>query len=111
MRKQIYLFIGFTLLLGTALDAAVYKGRKYYKADCRICHSMGDELSTSKTQDEWYELMENKGQLLATIHRSNKSAKESLAYFEGKYYPKKARHLKDFLVEFASDSGNIPACD
>ena len=111
MRKQIYLFLGVTILLGTALDAAVYKGRKYYKADCRTCHSMGDELSTSKTQDEWTALLENKGASLATVHRSSKTAKDSLEYFDGKYFPKKARHLQDFLVEFASDSGNIPACD
>ncbi len=111
MRKQILLCAGVALLLGTVMDAAVYKGRKYYKNDCRPCHSMGDELSTSKTQDEWMALMDHNGIALATIHRSNKSAKDSLAYFNGKYYPKKARHLKDFLVEFASDSGNIPACD
>ncbi len=111
MRKRIYLFLGIIILLGSALDAAVYKGRKYYNADCKPCHSMGDEFSISKTKGEWTALMKNKGAALATVHRSSKAAKDSLEYFDGKYYPKKARHLKDFLVEFASDSDNVPACE
>lgn len=103
------------LLLGaftiTALDAAVYKGQREYIKKCRKCHGEGQKLLASRDMEEWETLMRNKGKILAAIHLKNKEAKESWEYFESEKYRDKAKHLEDFMMEYASDSGNVPACN
>ena len=62
---------------------------------------------------DWKKLLnkKNKGALLAKLHLENKKAKKSWKYFDSKKYRKRARHLRDFMVEYAKDSGNVPACN
>ncbi len=55
--------------------------------------------------------MKNKGENLAKLHLENKKAKKSHKYFKSKKFKKRAKHLKDFMVEYAKDSGNVPACN
>ncbi len=57
--------------------------------------------------------MAKKGQKLAEIHldSSDPKAKKSQRYFKGRKFTKKAKHLKQFLMEYAKDSGNVPACN
>ena len=55
--------------------------------------------------------MKNQGEGLAKLHTENEKAKGSWKYFESKKYQKNAKHLRDFLVEYAKDSGNVPACN
>jgi hypothetical protein len=60
---------------------------------------------------QWKKLMKKKGRGLAEIHLRNPKAKKSWKYFKSKRYAKKSKHLKQFLVEYAKDSGNVPACN
>ncbi len=111
MKKIIMYVLAITVLgLGSA-EAAVYKGQKVYIKKCRKCHGGGLEVAASKKKRTWKKLMKNKGEKLAELHLENKDAKKSWKYFESKKYKKRTRHLKDFMVEYAKDSGNVPACN
>lgn len=111
MKKVVMSVLALTVLgLGSA-DAAVYKGQKVYVKKCRKCHGGGLEVAASKKKRTWKKLLKNKGEGLAELHLENKKAKASWKYFESKKYKKRAKHLKDFLVEYAKDSGNVPACN
>jgi len=111
MKKLIMYILAITVLgLGSA-DAAVYKGQKVYIKKCRKCHGGGLEVAASKKKKSWKKLMKKKGEGLAKLHLNNDKAKASWKYFNSKKYRKRAKHLKDFLVEYAKDSGNVPACN
>lgn len=55
--------------------------------------------------------MDNNGDQLAQIHLNSKKAEASWDYFNNRVYTKNAKHIEDFLVEYAKDSGNVPACN
>ena len=111
MKKFSLILLSGMIFSLTTLDAAVYKGQREYVKKCRKCHGDGQKLMASKEQSDWKMLMNNKGLPLAELHLGNEDAKKSWKYFSGKKYKKKARHLKDFMLEYASDSGNVPACN
>jgi len=110
--RKFYATVAITLLASsTLLNAATYKGQKVYIESCKACHGGGQALAASKKQRVWSKLMDNKGEKLAQIHLSSKKAEASWAYFNDRGYSKDARHLEDFLTEYAGDSGNVPACN
>ncbi len=110
--RTLYATVAITLLAGsTILNAATYKGQKIYMETCKECHGGGQAMANSKKQRVWAKIMDNKGERLAQIHLSSKKAEASWGYFGDKAYAKDARHLEDFLVEYAGDSGNVPACN
>ncbi|MDD3770781.1 cytochrome C [Sulfuricurvum sp. IAE1] len=110
--RTLYATVALTLLAGsTLLSAATYKGQKIYIESCKECHGGGQELAASKKQRAWEKLMNAKGQKLADIHLGSKKAQASWEYFGSRAFTKNAKHLEDFLVEYAADSGNVPACN
>lgn len=111
MRKIIMSVLALTVLSLGSAEAAVYKGQKVYIKKCRKCHGGGLEVAASKKKKTWKKLMKNKGEGMAKLHLENEKAKASWKYFKSKKYTKRAKHLKDFLVEYAKDSGNVPACN
>jgi mono/diheme cytochrome c family protein len=111
MKKIVMSVLALTVLgLGSA-EAAVYKGQKVYIKKCKKCHGGGLEVAASKKRSSWKKLMSNKGEGLAKLHLENEKAKDSRDYFESSAYTKNAKHLQDFLTEYAKDSGNVPACN
>lgn len=111
MRKSIFFLLSVMVLTSLSLEARVYKGQKEYIKKCKKCHHNGQELAHSKKKREWKKMMRSKGKSLAALHLKNKKASDSWKYFESKRYVKKSKHLKDFLMEYSKDSGNVPACD
>lgn len=110
--RTLYATVAITLLASsTLLNAATYKGQKIYIETCKECHGGGQGLAGSKKQRGWKKIMENDGEKLAQVHLNSKKAEASWSYFNSKAYTKNAKHLEDFLVEYASDSGNVPACN
>jgi mono/diheme cytochrome c family protein len=110
--RTFYATVAITLLAGsTILNAAAYKGQKIYMDSCKECHGGGQEFAASKKQRNWEKLMDKKGEKLADIHLSSKKAQASWVYFNDRSYTRGARHLEDFLMEYAADSGNVPACN
>jgi len=55
--------------------------------------------------------MQEKGKGLARAHLSYRKSEKSWEYFNSKKYENRSRHLKDFLVEYAKDSGKILVCE
>ncbi|WP_373029395.1 cytochrome C [Sulfurovum sp.] len=93
--------LGMTLFSSTA-SADVKKGQKIYlkklKAPCNIG---GATFAQRHTQDEW-----------EAIHEAGKFADEvkKICPKVKKFKPKYTPDVYDFVYEYASDSGNVPAC-
>jgi cytochrome c5 len=110
MNKYLLATVTLSITLCSVAQAASYKGQKEYMKKCRGCHGGGQAVAASRTINEWNDLLSAQGRGLANLHVNSKKAKESVAYFTGSRYAKKWKHLKDFMVEYAQDSGNVPAC-
>jgi len=111
MIKFLLIFISLTILSLTTADAAIYKGQRIFIEKCLKCHSSCQDFIAKYKQNEWQKLMENKGKPLAVLHLKSQKAKKSWKYFKSKRYYSKSKHLREFLVEYAKDSGDIPACN
>lgn len=110
--RTFYATVAITFLAAsTLLNAATYKGQKIYIETCKECHGGGQALAASKKQREWKKVMDNNGEQLAQIHLNSKKAEPSWPYFNNRIYTKNAKHIEDFLVDYAKDSGNVPACN
>jgi len=110
MSKLIYVTL-FMLISALNANAAVYKGQKVYVKECKKCHGTGQKIAKLMTKREWKRVLADGGMGLAQMHIKSKKAKKSWRYFKSAKYLKRARHLKDFLVEYAKDSGKVPACN
>ncbi|WP_373036335.1 cytochrome C [Sulfurimonas sp.] len=111
MNKIFLLFIAFFILSISSLDAAVYKGQKIFVKKCVKCHDEGQAFIAKKKIRQWNKIMKQKGKPLADLHLRSSKAENSWNYFESKKYYRDSKHLKQFLVEYAKDSGNVPACN
>jgi len=111
MNNFFIFFMAITILTLSPLKAAIYKGQAVYVKECSKCHSNGQAYIASRSISKWNGLMKNKGKPLADIHLKDNRAKKSWRYFTSSKYSKKSRHLRQFLVEYAKDTGNIPACN
>ncbi|QOY51083.1 cytochrome C [Candidatus Sulfurimonas baltica] len=113
MSKFSVLLLSIFVFTSLTSSAAVYKGQREFVKKCVKCHKGGQAFIATKKKREWKKLMANKGEKLAEIHlqSENTKAKHSVKYFNDKKYKKKVKHLQHFLVEYAKDSGNVPACD
>lgn len=94
-----------------AIEAALYKGQKLYVMKCKQCHGLGQVFITAKKQREWDVLMRNKGAAIINFHVNSEEAAEAAEYFKSKDWKRHAKHLREFMIEYAADSGNIPACE
>jgi cytochrome c1 len=111
MRKFILILLSLTIFTLTSSNAAIYKGQRVFVKQCLKCHKEGQNFVATYKMRKWKKWMKNKGKPLAQLHLKNKKAKKSYRYFKSKKYTKKTKHLKQFLVEYAKDSGNVPACN
>ncbi len=86
----------------TTASADADKGQKIYSKKLKAtCGMDGGKFAAKHTQDEWSAIIED-GKLadeITAICGEGASVKE-----------KKLGDLGDFVVEFASDSGNVPNC-
>jgi len=111
MSRFILFFLSVVFLTLMPANAAIYKGQKVFVKKCLKCHDAGQAFVASHKMKYWKKVMKKKGAKLAELHLKNKKAKKSWKYFQSKKYTKKSKHLKQFLVEYAKDSGNVPACN
>ncbi|MBA1432911.1 MAG: cytochrome C [Epsilonproteobacteria bacterium] len=111
MVKFLLIFISITVLSLTSADAAIYKGQRIFIKKCLKCHKAGQNFVAEHKQKYWKKLMKKKGKPLAELHLKSTKAKRSWKYFKSKKYYKKSKHLRQFLIEYAKDSGNVPACN
>jgi uncharacterized membrane protein YgaE (UPF0421/DUF939 family) len=111
MVRFLLIFISLTILSLTTADAAIYKGQRVFIKKCLKCHKSGQNFVSKYKAKKWKKWMKKKGKPLAELHLKNKKAKKSWKYFKSKRYYRKSKHLRQFLVEYAKDSGNVPACN
>jgi len=111
MKRVFALILPAVLLTGTVCEAAVYKGQREFHKQCKKCHDNGQEIAAAFKKSAWKKMMKNKGEGLAEIHLNNEKAQKSWKYFKSSKYQKNSKHLKDFMMEYAKDSGNVPACN
>jgi len=113
MNKVFISVLAIFVLTSFSANAAVYKGQKEFVKKCVKCHKAGQEFVSTRKKRDWNAFMKDKGKKLAEVHleSEDKKAEPSHEYFESKAFIKNSKHLKDFLLEYASDSGNVPACN
>ncbi|MDY0232997.1 MAG: cytochrome C [Sulfurimonas sp.] len=109
--KKIFIVITLALVFSSCASAAVYKGQKIFIKKCVECHDKRQKFVSQKTTYEWEFFMRDKGKELANVHLKDENAKKSWNYFSSPSYSEKVKHLEDFLLEYAKDSGNVPACN
>ena len=109
MKKQTSVLMAIVVALGlmaTTASADIKKGQKGYLKTCKKCHGNGTKGAAMQTQGAWEELFANEAALIKSKHQGTKGEK----FFNGKKFKKLAPHLKDFLYQYGSDSGNVPSC-
>lgn len=111
MAKYLFYLLVLSFIVIPEAGAAVYKGQRIFVKQCVECHKDRQAFIAEKKRREWKKLFKKKGKPLADIHLNNKEAKKSWKYFKSKKFVRKQRHLKQFLMEYAKDSGNVPACN
>ncbi len=94
-------------LFSSAANADIKKGQKAYLKQCKKCHGNGTKGAAMKTRSEWAHAFENDAEIFKQWHKGDPKAWK---YVNGRKFKRSARHLKDFLFEYGSDSGNVPSC-
>lgn len=105
MKKYMVLIITTLFVVGMAATptlADVNKGQKIFiKKMKKPCGFNGGEMSKKHTQAEW-KAINDAGKLNEELLLECPEAKP----LKDSYLP----HVYDFLYNYASDSGNVPAC-
>ena len=109
--KIILLFTFSLIILSSSLHASIYKGQRYYQKKCTICHGKALEFVNDKTSSRWKSYLADKGNILYFLHKNSEDATSSMEYFDSTKYRKNLKHLRDFFLEYASDTGNIPVSE
>ena len=108
MKKLILSLFILSLL---SVYASVYKGQKYFKKKCLSCHGKALVFVTEKNYQQWQEYLSENGDVLYEVHEESEEAKASMKYFNSNKFRRSIGHFSDFFLEYASDTGNIPACE
>jgi len=88
----------------TTASADADKGQKIYSKKLKkVCGMNGGDFAKKHTQEEWEKINED-GKLKDEIKSICTEANVD------KLKDKHLENLGDFVVEFASDSGNVPSC-
>jgi len=83
-------------------------GQRYYLKNCSSCHGKGNRGGALAMGNEWKDYFKNDAKKLISFHNENK---EVVTYLKSKSFIKYQHRIQNFLLEFASDSANIPSCN
>ncbi|MDD2384121.1 MAG: hypothetical protein PHN18_08020 [Sulfurospirillaceae bacterium] len=112
MKKIIGLLVTAFFVLGlmsTNAMADAAKGQKYYLKYMKNDSGMnGAKFATQHTQAEWKALFAGKGEKFIAEYSAKIPGLK--AFLEGDKFAKFMPDIRDFCVEYASDSGNVPSC-
>lgn len=117
MKKTLFIFLSLSVFTLLNSQAALYKGQRIFMKVCMKCHKDGEAFVSSKKKYIWKKYMKKKGSKLSAVHlksnkfKEEKKAKKYTKYFTSKKYTKDTKHLKQFMLEYAKDSGKVPACN
>ncbi len=107
MVKSVLIII--VLLFSSTAIADVNKGKRYYMKSLKQKFRMnGLEFTQLHTAQEWRALFEEEGK--GFISEFSRKYPEQKAFLDDPKLWKKLQHVRDFAIEYAKDSGNIPSC-
>ena len=96
-------------LMSTSAMADAAKGQKYYLKYMKEGSGLnGAKFATLHTQAEWKALFDGKGEKFIAEYSKKFPGLE--AFLKGDKFEKFMPDIRDFCIEFASDSGNVPSC-
>lgn len=105
--KLLKVIMAGSLVLGvasTSLSADAVKGQKLFsKLLKEPCNMTGAKFAAKHSQDEWKELKAS-GKFEEEVIKICPNVKA------GDLKESVQEHIIDFVIEFANDSGNVPAC-
>ncbi len=97
-------------MVSTSALADAAKGQKYYLKFMKKTTGLnGAKFAAQHTQDEWKELFANDAEKFI-VEYSKKYPKASKFFAKDKFKSKYSKHISDFVIEYANDSGNVPSC-
>ena len=105
---MLFILSALTLQLDARIDRYDEKGFKVSKKSCKSCHGNPYKLASMKKASAWKKFFKNDGEAFVRVHQGLPETEEIVALRERK---SKFRHLKNFLVQSASDSGVVSSCD
>jgi hypothetical protein len=112
MRKMSALVLAAMLGLGLTVSTAsadAAKGQKLYLKFMKGSTGLnGGEFATQQTMAEWKELCANSGAGLVDTYAAK--FPDAADFLQGDRFKRFQPDICDFLIEYASDSGNVPAC-
>ena len=107
MKKLLLMVMVF--FLASSVMADVNKGKRYYMKNFKQKFKMnGLDFVQLHTQAEWQALFEDEGR--GFIVEFSKKYPKQESYLNDPKLWKKLQHVRDFAIEYASDSGNTPSC-
>lgn len=110
--KQIVLLFFILFGSGSVLEARIdnydAKGMKVYKKHCKTCHGNAYQGAAMKTSLGWRKLFRNDAEKLIALHHDIPEGEAIEALTKRK---NKIKHLRNFLIQSASDTGVVPSCD
>jgi len=101
------LFIAGLMSTNALADAA--KGQKYYLKYMKNDSGLnGAKFASQHTQAEWKALFDGKAEKFVAEYSKKYPGLDG--FLKGDKFEKFMPDIKDFCIEFASDSGNVPSC-
>jgi len=106
--KKILIFLVIALLSTSAFANPKIGQRFYLKYLKEDFGYSGKELADQHIQAEWKKIFENDGKEFITTY--SKKHPKAAEFLNSEKFKKIQEHIKDFVIEYASDSGKIPSC-
>lgn len=106
---RIFLLFAAVLMIASTLIADVNKGKRYYMKEFKQKFKMdGLDFVQLHTQAEWEALFKDDAR--GFIAEFSEKYPKYKPFLHNPKLQKKLRHVGDFAIEYASDSGKIPSC-
>ena len=100
--------LGLSMVVSSAL-ADPAKGQKYYLKFMKKATGInGAKFAAQHTQAEWKVLFD--GDAAAFIKEYSAKYPDAAKFLNGEKFQKFMPDIKDFAIEYANDSGNVPSC-
>lgn len=118
MKNILHFFLGLFLIgafasqaLAVELPGDPVKGQKLYlkflKNDIGL---KGDQIAKMHTTEEWVGILETKETFIQWVSENIENNEVALENLNGKKIDRFFDDIKSFIINYASDSGNVPSC-
>lgn len=104
----VFLLFGLSSVLDARIDNYDTKGLKVYTKHCKKCHGDPYKGAAMKKSLQWRKLFRDDAKKFIALHEKLPEGGEIANLATRK---SKMKHLKNFLVQSASDSGVVTSCD